>query len=252
MGNTKKSKKMGKRELLWLIVVLVAIVLVLVWVFWITGNRAENNPTEPTQTTEISTMPTVDAVIEDEDVVTLGQGLTIKHIGKYAGIFMEDGSNEVVSDIMMMILENNAHQDLQLARFEVEYSDFTAEFEVTNLPKGERVVLLEKNRHAAVDEKHTYIQEKNVVFFNEAMSLQEDRVEITGGDGYVEVKNISGEEISGEIFVYYKNSATDLLYGGITYRARVEGGLAAGETKRIPTGHYTAKNSRILQVVIGE
>lgn len=182
--------------------------------------------------------------------VTLGHGLTIKRIDSYAGIYMEDGSDEVVSGKMMLVLENGAEQDLQLARIYLTYADFTAEFEVTNLPAGQSVLVLEKNRHGAVHEKFVSAEVKNVVFFSEAMSLQEERLEITGGNGYIEVKNISGTDIAGDVYVYYKNIASDMLYGGITYRARIEGGLAAGETMRIMTGHYTAQNSRIVMVTV--
>ena len=72
--------------------------------------------------------------------------LTILNIGNYTGVYMEDGSDEVLSGVMMIVLENNSEKDLQLARIYITYSDETAEFEVTNLPAGEKAVLLEKNR----------------------------------------------------------------------------------------------------------
>jgi hypothetical protein len=80
------------------------------------------------------------------------------------------------------------------------------------------------------------------------MPMMKETFEITGGDGYLDVKNISNADISGDIFVYYKNSASDLLYGGITYRARLSGGIKAGETMRIMTGHYHEGASRLLMV----
>lgn len=188
----------------------------------------------------------------EDETIQLSQGLEITRIGKYAGIYMEDGSDEVVSGIMMIIVKNAADQDLQLARINLTYADFNAEFEVTNLPAGESVVLLEKNRHKAADQKHQSATVSNVVFFTEEMNLQPDKVELSGGDGYIDVKNISGEDITGDILIYYKNSATDLFYGGITYRARIEGGLKAGETMRVITGHYSEGNCRIVMVTCGE
>ena len=50
--------------------------------------------------------------------------------------------------------------------------------------------------------------------------------------------------------MYYKNSATDLLYGGITYRSKVSGGLKAGEIRQITAGHYNPKSSSIVMVTI--
>jgi cytoskeletal protein RodZ len=190
--------------------------------------------------------------VTEPQPIELEDGLQILHIAGYAGMYMEDGSNEVVSNVMMLILENTGSEDLQLARISIAYSDFTAEFEVTNLPAGEMAVLLEKNRHAATGEDYRSIQVKNVVFFPEAMSLREDRLKITGSNGTLKVENISGEDIAGDIYIYYKHSASDLLYGGITYRVAVRGGLKAGESTTVIAGHYTPDSCRLLMADCGD
>ena len=182
----------------------------------------------------------------------LSDGLVIHYISSYAGSYMEDGTNEPVADVMMIILENTSEQDLQLARISIEYEGFTAEFEVTNLPAGEKVVALEKNRHPEASGDYLSIQTKNVLFFPEPMGLEEERIEIKGRNGTLEVTNISGEDIPGDIYIYYKNSAADLLYGGITYRVPVRGGLKAGESTTVIAGHYTPDNSRLLLVDCGD
>ena len=69
------------------------------------------------------------------------------------------------------------------------------------------------------------------------MSLNENKVKITGGKGTITVENVSDETL-GKIYVYYKNSVTDLLYGGITYRATVEAGLKPGESFTVQTQHF--------------
>lgn len=88
-----------------------------------------------------------DAIIVDDklkDIFSMECGLEITDMAAYAGIYMEDGSNEIVSNIMMVVLKNTTEKDLQLARIELTFSDFSAKFEVTNLPAGASVVLLEK------------------------------------------------------------------------------------------------------------
>ena len=186
------------------------------------------------------------------EVEDLSDGLCVTDVGSYAGIYMEDGSDEPVSNVLMMVLENTSEKDLQLARIQLAYSDFTAEFEATNLPAGESVVLLEKNRRDASEEEYQSAVTSDVVFFDEPMSLQEDHLSVSGYNGGIQVTNISDGDISGDIVIYYKNSAGELLYGGITYRARVEGGIAAGETARIMTGHYTPDHCRILWITCSE
>lgn len=253
-SNQKKSGLAVKAALAAAAVLL--LVAVAVWLISLAGESRVpviQPSEETTQTEPAETLPTTEPTqaTEPRDL-ELGQGLRIVSINSYAGIYMEDGSDETVVDVMMLILENGSGQDLQLARIDLQYPDFTAEFEVTNLPQGEKVVLLEKNRHAAVAEAPVSATARNVVFFSEPMSLREEKVEITGANGVLDVKNISGGAIAGPVYIYYKNSASDLLYGGITYRVELKNGLAEGETIRTITGHYTPAGSRVIMVTIGE
>jgi hypothetical protein len=204
--------------------------------------------TEPTETTQpAATLPPM----ETSPTLELGDGLRVLRMDRYAGIYMEDGTNEIVSDVMMLILENTSDRDLQLARIDVAYADQTAWFEVTNLPAGEKVVLLEKERMGFPGEDYLTVSTRNVVFFQEPMAVPEGLIEVSGTAGLVKLTNISGDGIPGPIYVYYKNSAEDLLYGGITYRVTAAEGLAEGETLTIPAGHYDPEQCRILAIQTG-
>ncbi len=189
---------------------------------------------------------------QTQETIQLENNLAVESMANYAGLYMEDGTDEPVSNVMMIIVRNNGEQDLQLARIHVNYGDFTAQFEVSNLPAGEAAVLLEQNRAAMPEAVHQSVAVKNVVFFPEPMTVPTDKIEVTGGNGYLDVKNISGEDIAGTLRLFYKNSASDLLYGGITYAATVKEGIAAGETVRVLAGHYAEGSSRIVNVTIGE
>ena len=114
---------------------------------------------------------------------------------------------------------------------------------------GKAVVLLEKNR-LAFDKGFDYSTANvdNIAFFAEETSKMEDSVKVQFLDGVINVTNISESDIDGEIVIYYKNSATDLYYGGITYRSRVTGGLAKGETRQI-TGVHSSKTGSALMFV---
>lgn len=262
MGKHVRKKK--KATPVWKIIVLVFLILLLALMIWVamlfaqteipevfpTGTSAPSEEAAQSVETQFATIPVLTAA--EQKPVELEQGLRIIRMDSYAGVYMEDGSDEIVSDVMMLIVENGAAQDLQLARIDVAYGDFTAEFEVTNLPAGEKVVVLEKNRHSSVSEEYRSVSSRNVVFFPEGMGLQEDRLEITGQQGSIDVKNISETDVAGDIYVYYKNSASDILYGGITYRAKIENGLAVGETKRVLTGHYSPDNCTVVMVTCGE
>lgn len=234
-NETKKMKRLGL--LIGAAAVLTALVLLI-------PGRNEQTPEMPTQTTPMSDAP--QPLPTQPPELELGQGLIVERIGGYSGRYMEDGTNDIVQDVLMLILRSDAQQDLQLARIRVEYPDFTAEFEVTNLPAGARVVLLEKNRCANRAQEHLGITAGNVVFFPEKMDLMPDILELGGKPGVVEAANVSGTDLAGPVYIYYKNSAEDLLYGGITYRVLLEDGIAAGETVRVPAGHYAPGECRFV------
>lgn len=240
----KNNNNAAKRHSPWLLIGAAA-VLVILLVWMALGGRAEK-PAVPTESTPSAAasqpLPTQPPELE------IGSGLTIERIDRYAGRYMEDGSNDTVQDVMMLILRNDAEQDLQLARIRIEYPDFTAEFEVTNLPAGARAVLLEQNRSTFADEDYLEIIPQNVVFFPERMDLMPDILELGGKAGLVEVTNVSGADLDDPVYIYYKNSAEDLYYGGITYRVLIEGGIGAGATVRIPAGHYAPEDCRFVMV----
>lgn len=187
--------------------------------------------------------------IADKKLIDLGNDLSVTSIGNYTGLFFEDGSDDVVSDVMMIVLKNEAEKDLQLARVSVLYENYSAEFEATNIPAGKSVVLLEKNRRPFDNNKYISASAKNVVFFDEPMLNMSDAFVVYCEESCLEIKNISDKDISGTTYVYYKNVADDVLYGGITYRAVVEETIPAGESVSVLTQHCTVNNTEVMQVL---
>ncbi len=182
--------------------------------------------------------------------IVLCDGLQINSIGKYAGIYMEDGTDEVVSDLLMIELENTSEEDLHLAHIKLHYGDATAQFQVTNLPAGRRIILLEQNRMNYTASAPDSAEAENVAFV-EKFSMYEDKVQISALDGVINVRNISGADIDQDIYVYYKNTAGDIYYGGITYRVRIEGGLKKDEVRQMMASHFDQDTCQLLMVTIG-
>ena len=188
--------------------------------------------------------------LEEQSAINLGYGLEIVDSGKYTGIYMEDGSDEVVSGIMMIAVHNTSEQDVQYAQIQAVCGEKEYEFVLTNLAAGAKVVLLDQQRREASGAALTSAVAENVALFSEPMDLMEDTIEIGGLDGMLNVKNLSAANITGDIFVYYKYASEDMFYGGITFRVRIEGGLAAGELRQIPAGHYSPKGCALVQVTV--
>jgi hypothetical protein len=190
------------------------------------------------------------AEIIDEGI-DLGNGLKITDIGAYTGMYMEDGSDEIVSGVMMMIVANTGDKTVQYAKITLEAGETDGVFELTTLPAGASVVLLEQTR-MAYDKNAVYetAVTENFALFAEEPSKMEDTVKVQILDDVINVTNISDSDIDGEIVIYYKNSASDLYYGGITYRTRVTGGLAKGEIRQIAGAHASKTGSELMFVQI--
>ena len=211
--------------------------------------KQENESTSVNTTEDKKDTPAIQENQQKE--YELAHQLRISDIDEYAGIYLEDGTDDVVSEIMMIELKNESEEDLQLARIYITYNEAVAEFEVTNLPAGSSAVLLEKNKSQLPASEPVKIEVHNVVFFEDKMSLLQDKLEITGADGILDVKNITQEDISDDVYIYYKHEMNDKFYGGITYRVKVKG-IPAGETIRISAAHYQQDSSKILMVTIHE
>ena len=209
--------------------------------------RPEQNQPEQDQLEQ--TLP----LQEQYQEIDLGQGLVIEQIGSYTGMYVEDGSNEVVSGVMMATLTNNSDQDLEYAQITVYGEAENAQFAVTALPRGKTVVLLEKERKPYdADTAYDRATMDLAAFFSTPLSVMEETFLIQGLDGALNVTNISDEDITGDIVICYKNTGGNYLYGGIAYRVKIEGGLKAGEIRQIMTEHFAGEGSAVIYVNVVE
>lgn len=193
-------------------------------------------------------------VINGEVSINVGSGLRIVDIGAYTGMYMEDGSNEVVSGVLMCIVTNEGDRAVEYAQLQLHDGERDIPFTLTALQPGRSVVLLAQDKTAYdKDAAYTATVAESVAFFANEPSLQADRLQIQGLDGGMNITNISNKDITGDVVVYYKNVAADgLLYGGITYRTRISGGIKAGELKQGMTEHFRVNGSEVLFVTVAE
>lgn len=185
------------------------------------------------------------------DPIELEEGLVISAMSEYTGIYMEDGSDETVSGVMMVVLTNHTDEDLQYAQITVSFEEGDRHFDVTNLPSGCSAVILEKERLSMLDSEPISSDIENVVYFSEPMSTNADQILISGVSGIMNVQNVSGQDLDGDIYVYYKYYESGYYYGGITFRVKVEGGLSAGEVRQLSVGHYDPDRCEIVMITTG-
>ena len=190
-----------------------------------------------------------DKAQSQNEEISLDDNLTITAIESYNGSFVEDGSDEAVEDVLMITIENNGEQTLQYAEAQLVFDDVTAEFAFSTLRPGECMIVLEKNRmeYPRKDEV-TEAQIQNVIYFTEELSFCEEQLELSVMDGAFNIKNISGEDLSGNIAIYYKNKQDDVYFGGITYRVVIEGGIEKDGIKQVMTNHFKIDESEVMFV----
>ena len=252
---TKKKKYVG----IWIALVLALAILLAVVMMHPSEPEEQHTIEPPTLSGGIQVVQNEKSSggkrIQNNLSIPVREGLEIQTIGAYDGIYMEDGSDELVSDVLMMVLANNSADTVEYAKITMNVDGEIAEFTVTTLKPDDKVVLLEKNRMAYdknLDYSGVEIVCENLAVFQEPLSLQEEKLSFQILNGAINVTNISDEDISGRIAIYYKNKAAGIYYGGITYRIILEEGLKAGEIRQMLATHFTETGSEIVFVTIGQ
>ena len=187
-----------------------------------------------------------------DDIHDLGGGVMITGFLPYTGAFMEDRTDEVVTDVLAIQVTNTGEEYIQTMDITLNAGDTLAQFSLSTLFPGETVVVLEKNRMAySTAPEFESVQTSAVALFEAHPGMCQDKLEIQCLNGVINVTNISGEDITGDILIYYKNYVSGVYYGGITYRLRIEGGLKAGEIRQGTAVHFNPDNNTVVFVTCG-
>lgn len=179
-------------------------------------------------------------------------GLEITEIASYSGEYVEDGSNENIKNVLSIKVENKSSKPIQYCEIYLEDKNGEkATFKLSTLPANETMLVMESNKRTfKKSDSFKEASASNVAYFQYPISMQEDKIELSGMDGCLNVKNISNGDIKNTVYVYYKNydKENNLFVGGITYRAKVEGGLKVGEIKQVMTSHFSLEDSMLMFV----
>lgn len=132
---------------------------------------------------------------------------------------------------LAVVAENVSDSDVEYALLTVNTKTETLTFNVSALLRGTKAVLLcNETVGSNPDEVYTAWQTKNKIIFENPPVMNSDKLEINLLDGSISVRNISGEDINSDIYIYYKDKKDDLVNGSITYKTRVAGLKADSQT----------------------
>ena len=181
-------------------------------------------------------------------IMQLDGDLVLMDVSRYAGAFVEDGTDETVSDVMAITVRNDGDKTVQYVHLSLSQNDNVYEFDLTTLPPGGIVQLLELSRQPVPESTEGMTARvTNLAVFDEEPSMYADIFEIETQDMSLTITNKTEHDITGQIYIYYKIAYDELYMGGITYRAGANG-LQAGETTACYAGHFSEKYSKIMFV----
>lgn len=165
---------------------------------------------------------------------------------EYDGPFWEDGSNEAVSDVAALVVENQGSLLVSSGAVIVELEKDWLVFEFSFLPPGGKVLVLEKDRksYSSVSAITCYGWTREEYPENPGLIS----VEAMGLNGLTLI-NHTGCTVP-SLQVHYKNYDTErgMFLGGISYCV-TENNLMPKEVRVLNPDNFAARESRVVSIL---
>ena len=176
----------------------------------------------------------------------MGTDLLAVRTVEYSGPFWEDGSNEEVLKVAALIVENQGELMVSSGAVIVEFGKDRMVFELSFLPPGGKVLVLEKERKYYSNESPVSCYGWTKKEYPENPGLIS--VGSTGLNGMT-ITNHTGCTVP-SIEVHYKNfdPESGMYMGGITY-CIIEEDLMPREVRALSPDNFAARESCIVQVL---
>lgn len=176
-----------------------------------------------------------------------GSGLVIEQFNSYNGLFFEDGSDKVVSNIAAMVLTNTGDDYAEYIDITIDRDGVQLKFVGSALAPGGKMVILEASGKQFRNGTYSNCVANVATVSEFTMSENQVRVEENAERGLL-VTNITGKDIPCiRIFYKFYMTDSDVYVGGITYTAKVTD-LAAGASCTVTPSHYLKGYSKIIMV----
>lgn len=176
-----------------------------------------------------------------------GTYLLAKRLVRYEGPFREDGTDEEVADVAALVLENHSGLVIDRGAVILEWEGARMVFELSELPPGARMLVLEKDRQAYPVSPalrcYGWTQTSYPEYTGSVAAVQTQQSGIT-------VINRTAETLS-TVTVRYKSydPGSGMYIGGITYTVELSD-LQPWERRLIEPYRYAADSSRIVEVTV--
>lgn len=246
MSYTKKNRSEKAKRDTWIVLGFMLLVVIAVLVLLFTASKDELPEVEKAGAEMPFDVPGF-TVLKEAPFGDLNEKFSVACMGTYSGTYVEDGSNEQVTDVLTIVVKNISSDLVEYGLITVDCGGETATFELSALPAGSYALVMEKNR---LTYDNTMVLSKPICEqYAEPNNLITDfgnDFNVYPSDGVINIENISGRDIESVVSLFYKNYEYGLFIGGITYRARFSGGIKAGEIAQCMQQHYSLEKSAIM------
>lgn len=188
----------------------------------------------------------------EEFLISTISGIGLCDFYSYSGEYVEDGSDELVSNIAAIRVKNTSDVPYQTLKLSLKVEDENYEFFITTLLPGDVVTVLEKYKKTfAGNGKYNAFDITESSQFAKTPSVYEKKFKADIFDGIMNLTNTSGKNFENDVYVYYKTKDTEGYFGGITYRINF-GPLKKGELSQRNSSHLYSDASEIVFITYGE
>ena len=177
--------------------------------------------------------------------ITDGNGLDFTPVFAYSGAYVEDGSNEELSNVAAIRVKNSSDRLIRYLELAAETDGGELHFTCTTLLPGRTALLQETSRAPFTGGETKTVRSVGETDFEEALTLYPDTFQLAVKGNVLTLKNVSAAPVAGEVFVYYKRADTEGYVGGITYRVRFAD-LAPGASVSRSSSNLSEKDCDIL------
>ncbi|MCD8020788.1 MAG: hypothetical protein LUF92_14790 [Clostridiales bacterium] len=192
--------------------------------------------------------------ITGDSITTMGfpytdesEGITIETLYSYSGYYLEDGSEDEISEVAMLEVTNTSENVIEYGTIRLTADGEALQFHVSLIPAGATVLVMEADKKSCSESADCSYNGSEIAYIT-AFDMCEDLVRVENdGSGAITVTNISGAEIP-VLRLFYKNQMeTGEYVGGITYNVKLED-LAAGESQTVYPSHFDPEYGVVLMV----
>lgn len=214
--------------------------------FWNSADAAQEKPqAERLPTLQTQAAETIAQNALEFPVVVKGTELIVQYTAQYEGPFLEDAQQQPISGVMALMVYNPGNRYFTDVMLHLQQGQRTLLFEITMLPPGSKVLVLEKSGQPYSEET---VSRCEALCVETAADIGEQGIIVTEEAGRLVVTNMSENSFK-NITLYYKqfDYKENFYLGGYTCSYHI-GMIGPGECREVVPYRYVCGYSKVVSI----